>query len=159
MKLKDLPTTSTPTASTQAVLRFGGVRQAFLGVPAAFVIGTAAMGSPSLGSAPTSPTAVTSINRRLIDLLGGSELSAAPFSCPGKRLVPATDGSIPAELRAYLESRLLAGSSEAIEGSGDADYDLNARLAPPPMQERRVRVRFKFIGREAARIRTEAESE
>ncbi len=35
------------------------------------------------------------------------------------------------------------------------DYDLDARLTPPPAEEYTVPVRFRFIGEEAPRIWTE----
>jgi len=37
----------------------------------------------------------------------------------------------------------------------DEDYDVNARLVPPPMEEYQVQVRFRFIGEESPRIWTE----
>ena len=70
-----------------------------------------------------------------------------------------TNDTIPIELQAYLKPPSQPVLHVRSAESDDADHYLDARLVPPAMETRQIRVRFRLLGEEAPRIRADAEIE
>ncbi len=155
MQLKELMDTNSPSATTQALLRVGAIRkvQKF---GTAVVVGTAAIG----GQGYSPDTIQTEVGH----FAHYEEIGVPESDIEQERRSPAlaeplkldTDNVIPAELLVYLRSCLESPVSELAGEVGEEDYDVNARLVPPPMEEYQVQVRFRFIGEESPRIWTDA---
>ncbi len=162
MQLKGPPDTSTPCRATQVLLRDGAMRRAqepLRRLGTAMVIGTATIGGPDY-LPDTIPTEVSHF-ADYEDLHVPESVMEQGAGLPGQGqlLELDTDNVIPAEFQVYLRSSLESPVGEFAAGLGEDDYDLDARLVPPPMEEYQVQVRFRFIGEESPRIWTDADLE
>lgn len=159
MQLKEPIDTNSPSATTQALLRDGAIRKVqkpLCRFGTAVVVGTGGQGYLPR----TIPTGASDF--ALYEEIGvpESDIEEERRSLAlAKPLKLDTDNVIPAELLVYLRSSLESPVSELAGEVGDEDYDLNARLVPPPMEEYQVQVRFRFIGEESPRIWTDADLE
>lgn len=177
MQLKEYTDTSTPTESTQAVLRSGAFRIAqgpLSQVGTAITYGAVVAGgqgycyemlptdAPSPSEHQEADDFVVAINEHLRPtrlfadqmVVINKERISSMVSVPE----PDTDDLIPPELQRYLRSTSQPTAVEPTPASEDIDF-LDARLVPPAMEQHRVRVRFRFIGEERPRVVTDAEIE
>ncbi len=164
MQVKEPIDTNSSSATTQALLRDGAIREAQKQKPlrcfgTAVVVGTAAIGGQgySPGTIPTEASHFAHYEEIGVPRSGIEEEHRPPAITEPLRLD--TDNAIPAELLGYLRPSLESAVDEFAAELGEDDYDLNARLVPPRMEEYQMRVRFRLIGDESPRIWTDADLE
>lgn len=72
---------------------------------------------------------------------------------------PDTEDTIDPDLFMRFQSFKDAAEDEFDDGLNDDDFDLNARLTPPPISWRPLKVKLRYVGRELPRIHIDPELE
>ncbi len=70
-----------------------------------------------------------------------------------------TEDTIDPEVLTHLKSLTVSVEDEFDDGLTDDDFDINARLTPPPISWRPVKVKLRYVGRELPRIHIDPDLE